>query len=87
MGEAEGRSGDVLDQIELLFSCEQKSRRQIGTKLRDLGLIRSVKDISSKPIQSSRQWTEDEIEKLKELLAEYKYDYKDMVQHVNVYYK
>jgi len=71
-GEKRDNEGDILDQIELMFSCENKSRRQIGNKLRELGLIKNMGEITKKPLTSSRQWQEDEIEKLKELFEEYK---------------
>jgi len=71
-GDKRDGEGDVLDQIELLFSCENRSRRQIGNKLRELGLIKNMGEITKKPLNSSREWKEEELEKLKELFEEYK---------------
>ena len=70
-GRAEGE-GDTLDQIELMFSCENRSRRQIGNKLRELGLIRNMREITKKPLKSSRQWQPEEVDKLRELFEEFK---------------
>jgi len=67
-----GGDGDILDQIEMMFSHENRSRRQIGSKLRELGLIKNMGEITKKPLASSRSWQEEEMEKLKELLEEYK---------------
>merc|ERR1712142_744865 len=71
-GEKAEGEGDILDRIELMFSCENRSRRQIGNKLRELGLIKNMGEITKKPLNSSREWQEEEIDKLKELFEEYK---------------
>jgi len=71
-GENTDKDGDVLDQIELMFSCENRSRRQIGNKLRELGLIQNMREITKKSLKSSRSWQDDEIDKLKELFEEFK---------------
>eukprot|EP00092_Neocalanus_flemingeri_P015916 GFUD01017233.1.p1 GENE.GFUD01017233.1~~GFUD01017233.1.p1 ORF type:complete len:1724 (+),score=585.73 GFUD01017233.1:81-5252(+) len=71
-GERKEGEGDILDQIELMFSCENRSRRQIGNKLRELGLIKNMGEITKKPLNSSREWKEEELEKLRELFEEYK---------------
>ena len=41
--EADNPEADILDQIESMYIHEKRTRRQIGTKLRDLGLITSIK--------------------------------------------
>merc|ERR1719318_1915046 len=71
-GEKRDGDGDILDQIELMFSCENRSRRQIGNKLRELGLIKNMGEITKKPLNSSREWQEEELEKLEELFEQYK---------------
>jgi len=71
-GEKSEGDGDILDRIELMFSCDNRSRRQIGNKLRELGLIKNMGEITKKPLNSSREWQEEEIDKLKELFEEYK---------------
>ena len=71
-GQNADRDGDMLDQIELMFQCENRSRRQIGNKLRELGLIQNMKEITKKPLKSSRSWQEEELEKLKSLFEELK---------------
>ena len=71
-GDNSDRQGDILDQIELIFSCEKRSRRQIGNKLRELGLIQNVREITKKPLKSSRAWQEEELDKLQELFEEFK---------------
>ena len=48
-GQNADRDGDILDQIELMFKCENRSRRQIGNKLRELGLIQNMREITKKP--------------------------------------
>ena len=71
-GENNDRDGDILDQIELIFSCDNRSRRQIGNKLRELGLIQNMREITKKPLKSSRSWQEEEMDKLKNLFEEFK---------------
>ena len=71
-GDNNDREGDVLDQIELMFRCDNRSRRQIGNKLRELGLIQNMREITKKPLKSSRSWQEEEMDKLKELFEEFK---------------
>merc|ERR1712029_909711 len=71
-GENTDKDGDVLDQIELMFSCESRSRRQIGNKLRELGLIQNMREITKKSLKSSRSWQEEEMDKLKDLFEEFK---------------
>ena len=71
-GENSDKQGDILDQIELMFSCENRSRRQIGNKLRELGLIQNMKEITKKSLKSSRSWQEEEVEKLRSLFDEFK---------------
>ena len=41
--EAENPEADILDQIESMYIHEKRTRRQIGIKLKDLGLITSIK--------------------------------------------
>ena len=65
-GDNKDREGDILDQIELMFRCDNRSRRQIGNKLRELGLIQNMREITKKPLKSSRSWQEEEMDKLKE---------------------
>ena len=71
-GDNKDREGDILDQIELMFRCDNRSRRQIGNKLRELGLIQNMREITKKPLKSSRSWQEEEMDKLKELFEEFK---------------
>ena len=71
-GDNNDRQGDILDQIELMFSCENRSRRQIGNKLRELGHIQNMREITKKPLKSSRSWQDEEVDKLKELFEEFK---------------
>ena len=40
--EADNPEADILDQIESMYIHEKRTRRQIGNKLRDLGLITSI---------------------------------------------
>ena len=64
--------GDALDQIELILSAENCSRRQIGNKLKELGLISKMEEVTRKPLKSSREWQEAESDKLRELVEEWK---------------
>ena len=58
-------SADMLDTIVSMFEHERRSRRQVGGKLRELGLIQNIKEISRKPLSAGkREWTEEEVEKL-----------------------
>ena len=57
--------GDALDQIELILSAENCSRRQIGNKLKELGLISKMEEVTRKPLKSSREWQEAESDKLR----------------------
>ena len=41
--EAGNPEADILDQLESMYVHENRTRRQIGTKLRELGLINSIK--------------------------------------------
>ena len=61
-----------MDQIELTLSAENRSRRQIGNKLKELGLISKMEEVTRKPLKSSREWQEAESEKLRELVEEWK---------------
>jgi len=70
--EAQNPSADMLDTIVSMFEHEGRSRRQIGSKLKELGLIGSIKEISKRPVGVSREWTEEEIEKVVELFNEFK---------------
>jgi len=70
--EAENPSADMLDTIVSMFEHEGRSRRQVGAKLRELGLVKSIKEITKRPVGVSREWTEEEVEKLVELFNEYK---------------
>ena len=54
-GDNKDRDGDILDQIELMFKCENRSKRQIGNKLRELGLIQNMREITKKSLKSSRK--------------------------------
>ena len=45
-----------MDQIELTLSAENRSRRQIGNKLKELGLISKMEEVTRKPLKSSREW-------------------------------
>ena len=66
------RDGDALDQIELTLSAENRSRRQIGNKLKELGLISKMEEVTRKPLKSGRGWQEEEESKLRELVEEWK---------------
>merc|ERR1719509_702778 len=70
--EAQNPSADMLDTIVSMFEHEGRSRRQIGSKIKELGLIQSIKEISKRPVGVSREWTEEEIEKVVELFNEFK---------------
>ena len=54
-----------MDQIELTLSAENRSRRQIGNKLKELGLISKMEEVTRKPLKSSREWQEAESDKLR----------------------
>ena len=45
------QQGDILDQVELMFYCEDRTRRQIGNKLKELGLIQNFNEITKKTIK------------------------------------
>ena len=45
---------------------------QIGNKLRELGLIRSMKEITGRPLTVKRTWSEEEVARLVTLYHEYK---------------
>ena len=60
-----------MDQIELTLSVENRSRRQIGNKLKELGLISKMEEVTRKPLKSGRGWQEDEESKLGELVEEH----------------
>lgn len=72
MRESGPQDGDMLDQIELTLAMEAKSRRQIGNKLKELGLIQAMGEVTRKPLKVSREWQGDELAKLGELVEEYR---------------
>ena len=41
--EADNPEADILDRLEEMYSHENRTRRQIGNKLRDMGLINSMR--------------------------------------------
>ena len=41
--EADNPEADILDRLEEMYSHENRTRRQIGNKLRDMGLITSMR--------------------------------------------
>ena len=61
-----------MDQIELTLSAENRSRRQIGNKLKELGLISKMEEVTRKPLKSGRGWQEEEELRLRELVEEWK---------------
>ena len=66
--EAREPSDDMLDTIVTMFEHEGRSRRQVGNKLRELGLISSMKDITRKPLNARNMpWTEEEVDKVRKL--------------------
>ena len=45
----------MLDTIVSMFEHEGGSRPQVGAKLMELGLIKSIKEIAKKPVGVSRE--------------------------------
>ena len=64
--EAREPSVDMLDMIVTMFEHEGRSRRQVGNKLRELGLISSIKDITRKPLNARNMpWITEEMDKVR----------------------
>ena len=68
----EEENEDMLDAITAHFSESNKSRRQVAKKLRDMGLIQNIREVTRKSLKAKIVWNEEEVEKLKSLWEEFK---------------
>ena len=59
----------MLDTIVSMFEHEERSRRQVGAKFMELGLIKTIKEISKRPVGVIMELTEEDVEKLVELFS------------------
>ncbi len=72
--EEERGEKDIVDLIMERLISRTRTRRSVIKKLKDLGLIRDVKELRRKPprITAPRTWTEEEEEELRRLFQENK---------------
>ena len=72
--EEPGSSMDMLDSITAFFQESSKSRRQVVRKMKEMGLITDIREVTKKPlkIRAPREWAEEEVQQLKKLYEQFK---------------